>query len=49
MIRQQKARKSKLKGPKRLVKDGPLKEKNKKDINNDDDEVEGENLIQIFL
>ncbi|CAF4665279.1 unnamed protein product [Rotaria sp. Silwood1] len=38
LIRQQ--RKSKQKGPKRLVKDGPLKEKNKKDIVNNDDEIE---------
>ncbi|CAF3868168.1 unnamed protein product [Rotaria sordida] len=38
LIRQQ--RKSKQKGPKRLVKNGPLKEKNKKDIINNDDEME---------
>ena len=36
MIRQQ--RKSKHKGPKRLVKDGPLRGKNKKDVSNDNDE-----------
>ncbi|CAF2893478.1 unnamed protein product [Rotaria sp. Silwood2] len=38
LIRQK--RKSKQKGPKRLVKDGPLKEKNKKDIINIDEEIE---------
>ncbi len=52
MIRQQ--RKSKQKGPKRLVKDGPLQEKNKKDII-DEEEIEGtysieiERLILLFL
>jgi len=52
LIRQQ--RKSKQKGPKRLVKDGPLKEKNKKDII-DEEEIEGtysieiERLILLFL
>jgi hypothetical protein len=46
LIRQ--ARKSKHKGPKRLVKDGPLKEKNKKNISNDDD-IEGKYLIEIDL
>ncbi len=38
MIRQ--PRKSKQKGPKRLVKDGPLKEKNKKDVVIDEEEEE---------
>jgi hypothetical protein len=52
LIRQQ--RKSKQKGPKRLVKDGPLQEKNKKDII-DEEEIEGtysieiERLILLFL
>jgi hypothetical protein len=45
LIRQQ--RKSKQKGAKRLVKDGPLKEKKKKDIINEDDEIEGEYFIGI--
>ncbi len=45
LIRQQ--RKSKQKGPKRLVKDGPLKEKSKKDIINEDDEIEGKYFIEI--
>jgi hypothetical protein len=39
LIRQ--LRKSKQKGPKRLVKDGPLKEKNKKDVIIDEEEFEG--------
>ena len=39
MIRQQ--RKSKQKGPKRLVKDGPLKIKDKKVIIIDEEEIEG--------
>ncbi len=43
MIRQQ--RKSKQKGPKRLVKDGPLKEKNKKDIINEE-EIEDKYFIE---
>ncbi|CAF3938214.1 unnamed protein product [Adineta steineri] len=38
-------RKSKQKGPKRLAKDGPLKNKNKKDIINEDEEIE-ETVIQ---
>ena len=42
LIRQ--ARKSKQKGPKRLAKDGPLREKNKKEIILEDD-VEGERVI----
>jgi len=44
LIRQQ--RKSKQKGPKRLVKDGPLKTKNKKDII-DEEEVEGKYFLEI--
>ena len=38
LIRQ--PRKSKIKGPKRLVKDGPLKDKHKKDIIMDEEEIE---------
>jgi hypothetical protein len=38
LIRQQ--RKSKQKGPKRLVKDGPLKQKNKKDLIIDEDDID---------
>jgi len=45
LIRQQ--RKSKQKGPKRLVKDGPLKQKNKKDLIIDEDEIEGKYFIKI--
>ena len=44
MIRQQ--RKSKQKGPKRLIKDGPLKKKSKKDII-DEEDIEGKYFIEI--
>lgn len=55
LIRQ--ARKSKQKGPKRLVKDGPLKTKDKKEIVIDEEEdIEGkilifkiESLIDVFI
>ena len=36
--------KHKRKGPKRLVKDGPLKEKNEQNTMNNDDETEGKNF-----
>ena len=45
LIRQQ--RKSKQKGPKRLIKDGPLKGKNKKEIVIDEEEIEGEEDLLI--